>query len=341
MKTPEVSIIIPCLNEETALRRLLPEIQKQKNLVSEILVVDGGSSDATRTVAEQYGARVLQTPRGRGRQMNEGAEFAQSPLLFFLHADSFIEDDALFYQAISHLRTYPGCQTAGHFALRFIGDNCRSLGYFNFEEKTKLNRERNFGGDQGLLIYREFFEKVGRFDEKLPFLEDKAISIEILRKGRFITLPGYLGTSARRFESEGFGRRQLLNSLIQACFYASLHGFFEVPAVYKEQHASRKLHLHPYFQFIHRNASPEHWYRIGRFVRGNAWQLFLFADNCLLYFFNFRGKPFLTFHDKILRPLTNFWLFDAIGAIVTYAVGHALWGYYALLDGIAISRRKT
>ena len=84
-----LSIIIPTLNEEDGLAGLLSSVLKEPQ--TEVIVVDGGSSDATCQIAEQAGARVICCGKGRGRQMNAGAALARGEVLLFLHADSLAD----------------------------------------------------------------------------------------------------------------------------------------------------------------------------------------------------------------------------------------------------------
>ena len=86
------SIVIPALNAETSLGRTLEALTREPVAGTvEIIVVDGGSDDATAAVANEHGARVLQAPRGRGQQLARGAEEAQGEWLLFLHADTVPE----------------------------------------------------------------------------------------------------------------------------------------------------------------------------------------------------------------------------------------------------------
>src|SRR5262245_46128796 len=87
-----VSVIIPTLNEADCLADTLSQLRRQKPL--EIIVADGGSTDATRQAASEAD-RFLSAPRGRGRQMNAGAASARGDILLFLHADCELEDSAL------------------------------------------------------------------------------------------------------------------------------------------------------------------------------------------------------------------------------------------------------
>ncbi len=346
MSQPKLSIIIPCLNEASNIERLLKELQQQKNIISEIIVVDGGSQDGTQNIAKNAGVVLLETKRGRGHQMNEGAKIAQYEMLFFIHADSYIESDSLLYKGMLELQSSSGSQIAGHFSLRFIRNTKRkSLAYFHYEEKSKLNREETFGGDQGLFIDKSFFEELGEFDESLPFLEDKKISLEILKQGKFVTLSGCLGTSIRRFEVEGFSRRMLLTILIIGLNRISYHMFFEHAFdLYKEQDKSLKLNMHSFFYLIHqinmRNSLKTNfldWYRVGRYTRGNIWQFFFFGDVCLRYFFKVQRTPFLSFHDGVF-PFTNFWLFDLIVMILTYTIFYICWVYFWFTDRVFLNK---
>jgi cellulose synthase/poly-beta-1,6-N-acetylglucosamine synthase-like glycosyltransferase len=86
---PTVSIIIPVLNEELCIEATLRHVQRQlAPAAAEVVVVDGGSSDATVALARRCGARVVQAGRGRARQMNAGAAAASGDILVFLHADT-------------------------------------------------------------------------------------------------------------------------------------------------------------------------------------------------------------------------------------------------------------
>ena len=81
-----LSVIIPCLDAARTLGPVLDSVQGAP--VDEILVIDGGSTDASRAVATDHGARVIVTGRGRGHQMHQGAAAAAGPWLLFLHADT-------------------------------------------------------------------------------------------------------------------------------------------------------------------------------------------------------------------------------------------------------------
>jgi len=90
-----ISIIIPVLNDVEALKSLLPNLQNDRLLGHEVLLVDGGSTDGSVPYASAFVDRVLMTGTGRGRQMNLGAEESQNPILLFLHADSQLPENTL------------------------------------------------------------------------------------------------------------------------------------------------------------------------------------------------------------------------------------------------------
>ncbi|MDX1497632.1 MAG: glycosyltransferase, partial [Salinisphaeraceae bacterium] len=89
---PQLSIIIPCLNEAGHLPALLADLNKQRRLHSEVLLADGSSTDNSAAIAREHGARVIESNPGRGRQMNIAVQQARGEWLLFLHADSRLSD---------------------------------------------------------------------------------------------------------------------------------------------------------------------------------------------------------------------------------------------------------
>ena len=248
---PLLSVIIPTLNEASHLPLLLGDLNIQQKITFEIIVADGGSEDATRSTAEEFGADFITAASGRGAQMNAAAERASGAHLLFLHADSRINDANLLSNAIDALMSKSPLQqrVAGHFRLRFIRSTARNkMAYRYAEEKSAFNRVNTTNGDQGLLLSRDFFRDLGGFDERMPFLEDQRITEKIRTQGELITLPGYLATSARRFETEGFHRRYILMSMMMGLYSIGEDSFFtRAPGVYRLQQDTGKLLLSPFF----------------------------------------------------------------------------------------------
>ena len=310
----ELSVIIAALNEAASLPTLLQQLRAQRGVRLEVIVCDGGSSDATVATAEACGVRVARTTRGRARQMNAGAAVAQGTYLLFLHADSRVEAPALLADALAALvgaADPTGELVAGHFPLRFSGYPPQAEGFYRYlEGKTALNRRYSINGDQGMLMAAESFRALGGFDERLPFLEDQRFAERLWQQGRWLVLPGRLTTSARRFETEGRTERYTLMALIMAMHAAGVDEFFSQAAVYAAQHETTRLRLAPYLCLIRQILWARRWqgtlstlFRVGGFVRENAWQLFYWRD-----LRNGAGDrlPRLAFHDRWLsRRLCN------------------------------------
>jgi len=327
---PLLSIIIPTLNEAENLPALLAELKDQQGIHLEIIVGDGGSTDTTRSVAQAGGATLVCARQGRGAQMNAAALQASGDLLLFLHADSRIDDSCLLSKAVQALimAQRESKQTAGHFCLRFIRTSPRNaMAYRYAEEKTAFNRVNTTNGDQGLLLSKEFFRQLGGFDESMPFLEDQRLAEKIRSQGKWITLPGYLKTSARRFEKEGFHRRYILMSMMMGLHSVGSEEFFaRAPHVYLVQLETGTLFLSPYFATLWK-LMREDWgllesirvfYRLGRYIRQNSWQMFYFFDVSLRSLLGSDRYPFLNFHDRLFASWTNFTVFNALVGVLCF-----------------------
>lgn len=315
---PLLSIIIPTLNEAETLPLLLADIHAQRDVHLEVIIGDGGSSDGTEAAALNGGARFVPARRGRGAQMNEAARLARGVYLLFLHADSRLEHAHLLADALQALREaqWVSPKVAGHFGLRFQRTTPGNDLAFRFiEAKTRLNRPNTTNGDQGLLLSRQWYNELGGFDERFPFLEDQRIAEQIRNQGRFITLPGLLTTSARRFETEGLYRRYLSMGLIMVAFSCGLDGFFtRLPALYRHHQQCGRLLLAPILigfwatlvemgntlQIVQRIE------RIGRYLATNGWQPFFCVDVWLQAHRKRHGWVLLSFFDQWLAPRLRF-----------------------------------
>jgi len=296
---PRVAIVIPTLNEERALGRLLADLRSQRDVELEILISDGESHDGTLRVCEDFAGcsphsiRWVRTRAGRGRQMNAGAGATRSPDLLFLHADTEIEGPLFLARAAERLeRERAGRashRVAGHFGLSFRRTTDRNdFAYRFFEAKTRLNRPGCVNGDQGFWLSRTYFEELRGFDESLPFLEDSQLASRVFATGVWITLPGRLFTSDRRFAAEGFGRRHLLNVLIRAFEVVDPSFFRQAAGLYERHDRAERLDLRPFFELAHRimrggklSQTAANWYRVGAYTRTQAWQI-AFALDCLI-----------------------------------------------------------
>ncbi|MDA0991247.1 MAG: TIGR04282 family arsenosugar biosynthesis glycosyltransferase, partial [Verrucomicrobia bacterium] len=159
-----ISVVIPALNEAATLGRTVAHIRRH---VQEVIVVDGGSTDDTATIAHDAGARVRSAPAGRAAQMNVGALAATSPLLVFLHADTQLPDG--FTGAIRRAAAQPGF-AAGAFSFRIDG---QGAGLRLIEAFTNF-RSRYLQlpyGDQALFVAKARFHELGGYGH-LPIMED-------------------------------------------------------------------------------------------------------------------------------------------------------------------------
>jgi|SRR5947209_11914418 len=198
-----VSVIIPTLNEAAGIAAAIATLRRQQP--REIIVADGGSTDAT--VDEARAADVVLTaPRGRAAQMNAGAAHAQGEHVLFLHADCTLADGALaaICPALWRPRVIAGC-----FSMRVAAPGL----LFRSIDCCATARVRLTGiayGDQGLFLRRDDFTRLGGFPP-VRFMEDVFFSRTLRRRGRVIVLPYAIHVSPRRWQQVGIVRQTLRN----------------------------------------------------------------------------------------------------------------------------------
>ncbi|MGA0034071.1 MAG: TIGR04283 family arsenosugar biosynthesis glycosyltransferase [Burkholderiales bacterium] len=200
-----LSIIIPALNEAGNIPELLERLQPLRRRGVEVVVVDGGSTDATATLAEAGADKVLITAPGRARQMNVGAAAAGGEILCFLHADSQLPDnaDGLIIDGLSR-----GRRSWGRFDVRIAGNHAM-LDVIAWMMNWRSRLTGIATGDQGLFVTRSLFEAAGRFPE-IALMEDIALSRQLKVYGPPLCLSHRLTTSGRRWEKHGLWRTMLL-----------------------------------------------------------------------------------------------------------------------------------
>jgi rSAM/selenodomain-associated transferase 2 len=292
MKQPEISLIIPVFNEADGLGRLFRSLASQYGTDLELIISDGGSSDATMERAERltkdfpFPVRLVTGAKGRGRQLNAGATIATGATLLFLHADSAFTDSRAIRKGLDYLNEAIASRgderVAGHFALQFDYSHTKELPAFYFYEcKARMNRPGCIHGDQGFMMRRDFFTEIGPFDETLPFLEDTRLAETIREHGEWLLLPASIHTSARRFESEGLVRRQTLNAIIMNLNSLGRDQFLSLlHETYQSQDRTTRLKLAPILRKIKTlirtlpfKERLRFWYETGTYVRANVWQL--------------------------------------------------------------------
>jgi len=198
---PHLSVIVPARNEAAGITAALAPLQPWRERGTEVLVVDGGSTDATEEVAASWADRVLSSPAGRARQMNEGAAQARGRILLFLHADTELPRDG-------DRELVAGLDRAGRrwgrFDVRLSG--ARRYPLLRLVQAAMNRRSRWTGvatGDQAIFVERALFEAAGGFPD-IPLMEDIALSTTLKRAaGRPLCLAQPALTSSRRWEEDG------------------------------------------------------------------------------------------------------------------------------------------
>ncbi len=193
-----ISIIVPVLNEEIYIGRLLSYLQENSSArnIKEIIVVDGGSTDATVEIASDYGTFVVNSQKGRAKQLNFGAKHASGDVLYFLHVDTL--PPKYFDQTI--MEAIEAGHNVGCFQMKFDSDS-RFLGFFAW--LTRINHKLCRGGDQSLFILKDLFKKTGGFNEEYIVYEDNEFIGRLYEMSYFKILPKHVKTSARRYEKKG------------------------------------------------------------------------------------------------------------------------------------------
>ncbi|NOT84266.1 MAG: glycosyltransferase family 2 protein [Methylococcaceae bacterium] len=198
-----ISIIIPTLNEAATLATYLMALQ-QFRLGCEIIVVDGGSQDATVNIASPYADLVILADAGRANQMNVGAQHAQGDILLFLHADTLLPEDALdlIQQALIPQQQW------GRFDIELKGEHLLLPVI-----ATAMNwRSRLTGiatGDQGIFVTRSAFQAVNQYTNQ-ALMEDIDLCKKLNRLSPPVCISAKAISSARRWEQFGIVKTMLL-----------------------------------------------------------------------------------------------------------------------------------
>lgn len=198
-----VSIIIPVLNEEKNIEKTLTQFNGLKG-DKEVIVVDGGSRDKTKEIAERF-AKVVCSEKGRANQMNKGAEKANGDILWFVHSDSVIKENSI--EEI-HLAIDEG-SIGGGFSLEFYDYNTLFMKYISVTSNLRAKYLGLYFGDQGIFVKRSVFENLGGYP-KQEIMEDWEFSLGMKKIGKLKLISSPIGTSARRFKMGGQLKTHLL-----------------------------------------------------------------------------------------------------------------------------------
>jgi rSAM/selenodomain-associated transferase 2 len=210
-----LSAVVPTLDAAAELPETLAALTGSA-LIAEIVVADGGSRDGSVHIAEEAGARVIETPRGRGTQLAAGAAAATAEWLLFLHADC---------------RPLPGWEAA---VAGFIAAGVEKAGYFDLRLDDPAPAARRLErivawrcrilalpyGDQGLLISRALYDAVGGY-AAMPLMEDVDIAGR-LGRARLQPLCATMLASARRYRRDGYWLRMTRNLFCLSLYFGGV-----------------------------------------------------------------------------------------------------------------------
>ena len=214
---PEISIIVPTLNEKENLSRLLSSLFAWQELGDEVILVDGGSSDDTLKQAKSADI-VIETGRGRGIQMNIGTTRCSGRILWFLHADSTLQ----FHAREDILDSISQGFEWGYFDVR-IDASERMYRVIERGMNLRSRYTRIATGDQGMFVTKSLFDKVGGFKD-IPLMEDVDLSKRLRMLGRPAICQTTITTSPRRWRQGGIFRT------ILTMWFLRLAWFFGIPA---------------------------------------------------------------------------------------------------------------
>ncbi len=191
-----ISVVIPMYNECESILHVLNDLKNRGDQV-EIIVVDGGSSDESMSMACKL-ARVETSRKGRAVQMNAGAETASGDILLFLHADTVLPEGAL--AKVKECLKDPDV-IGGRFKVSLTG---QAYGYrlVSWMINLRDGLTKGFTGDQAIFIKRESFFAIGRYKE-MQLFEDLDLARRMKRSGKVVRIPDNVVTSSRRWEKGG------------------------------------------------------------------------------------------------------------------------------------------
>ncbi len=204
LEPTHLCIVVPVLNEAPGIQATLQALAPLRHRGARVVVVDGGSQDGTRALAQIHADAVIEGPRGRAWQMNAGAGLGWGEVLLFLHADTTLPEraDAHLLQALSQGHVW------GRFDVRIAG-----RAWMLPVVAAMMNlRSRWTGiatGDQAMFMRREAFAQLGGFAPQ-PLMEDIDMSQRLRAVGPPACLRQRVLTSGRRWEQRGVWRTIVL-----------------------------------------------------------------------------------------------------------------------------------
>lgn len=209
----KISIIIPTLNEAENISKLIKRLEKYAtNSLREIIVVDGGSTDNTCSIAKRENSMVVTSPKkGRAAQMNYGVQQASGDILYFVHADTLPPES---YMEDLEIALKEGF-SIGCFRFRF--DSNKKILRFN-SYMTRFDRIWVRGGDQTLFIRRTLFEELNGYRDDFRIMEEYDLIIRARQLVPFKIIPKNVLVSDRKYHYNSFLRVQIANATVFTMF---------------------------------------------------------------------------------------------------------------------------
>ncbi len=231
----KISIIIPALNEEECISKLITHLQQYRDdRLQEIILSDGGSTDKTVKIAKEAGASTVVSPQcGRAFQMNFGATKAspKSDVLYFVHADTL--------PPVSYLDDIQAALLEGYLmgCYRFQFNSPKKIlkinAYFTRFDKTMFR-----GGDQTLFITRRLFDQLEGFNQSMVLMEDYDLITRARKTKPFKIIQKDVLVSARKYEENSWLRVNLANLIV----FKMYQWGYDTPTLWKTY---KKLLRHP------------------------------------------------------------------------------------------------
>jgi len=240
------SVVIPTLNEEVYLPRLLDSIEHQNLQPDEIIVADNHSKDRTREIARKRGCTVVDGGYlSEGR--NRGAEAATQDILVFLDADTILPTGKFFSQLIGTFIAQEG-DIGSCFATNVKEEDPFPVpSHFFYNSTKRMNTVtaktlKRVVGELGwcVIARRSFYNKIGGFDENTRVMEDTEFFQRAVQKGgKYIVIPVHIGVSGRRFSKRNLGSTLKLSALVMLMLGGMFFGWKKWRSYMKKYEAEK------------------------------------------------------------------------------------------------------
>lgn len=209
------SFVIITLNEQNNIEGVINSIIKAgEGFDYEIVVSDGGSEDSTLDILKSYDVKVVNSKTGRGIQYISGVNVSKGDVFIFLHGDTIFPADGL--KLIDE--EFKKGVKAARFSMKFDKEN---LLYNFYSWITKFDSAFTSFGIKCIAIDKELYTNIGGFPDWLIF-EDVELLSKVRKSTKISSLPSFVITSSRRFETNGIIRQQIINIILVIGFYLGL-----------------------------------------------------------------------------------------------------------------------